>query len=133
LIAWYLEGKVKVLKNVFKSFLVVTSENYSQRISYAKTIVSEYYRYSPSDPFKIVVKEPITPDQALRLLFSLPFLDYDTDGLILVCETFPYLCGRDNNLLKYKQKEDHTVDFKIKVRICGFNLTILGCRTKWCF
>lgn len=87
----------------------------------ATRVIEKLYKYSPQDSFKIMVKKPCDKDQA-RIIMTIDKndvhypLDYPIDGLILVAETRPYLCGKDEKLFKYKKVEDHTVDFFVRTR-----------------
>jgi hypothetical protein len=98
----------------------MTDKPYSERIGEAQRLVNKCYKYAPSDPFRICVKTPCTPEQAYNYLTmetnqeNYPLV-YPIDGLILVSENAPYQCGKDDGLFKYKKLEDHTVDFQAKV------------------
>jgi hypothetical protein len=95
---------------------------YSSRLTEAQNICEKHYQYqSRSDPFRIVVKDVIKPNVAIELCYADSFtvVNYPTDGLILVSESRGYQCGKDNNLFKFKNKEDQTVDFKVTVSCTG--------------
>jgi len=89
-------------------------------MSNAVEILDRCYRHNDTDPFKIVVKNTCTKEVARALLVmkkddpEYP-LNYSIDGLILVSNDLPYVCGRDWNLFKYKKTEDHTIDFLCKI------------------
>jgi hypothetical protein len=88
-------------------------ECYTKRLETARHIIEENYKPLPNDPFRIVVKNTMSINEAIEMLYEGKHrVGQDpNDGIILVCENMPYVGGKDEFLFKYKNLEDHTVDF----------------------
>jgi hypothetical protein len=96
------------------------SKPYSERMKEAKNFVDNLYTPDDEDPFKIDCKLPCTKDQArayMSMDFNDPYfpLNYPVDGIMLVRDESPYICGLNDSILKVKKPHDHTVDFYTRV------------------
>ncbi len=54
---------------------------------------------------------------AMDMMFSqvLPTLKHGNDGLIFTCRGSPYQYGTDSHILKWKQENENSIDFKLTV------------------
>ncbi|CAG9937807.1 unnamed protein product [Clonostachys rosea f. rosea IK726] len=68
-------------------------------------------------PFILKSKE-FQVGYGLKNMFEkiLPNLRHENDGLVFTCRTTPYKYGTDPHILKWKQPEDNTVDFRLKLK-----------------
>lgn len=77
---------------------------YKDRIRFVRECLRDNYKYQPDlHPFRIVVKDLVSPDVALESLYS-QNCGFPVDGWILINVDRPYCCGKDTCLFKYKQE-----------------------------
>lgn len=82
----------------------------------------ELYKQYPEEiqylPFQLELKE-MQIGYGIEMMFRdvLPNLPHGNDGLIFTCRTSPYQFGTDQSILKWKSKEDNSIDFRMNLQI----------------
>jgi mRNA guanylyltransferase len=67
-------------------------------------------------PFQLALKKPQAP-YGTEMMFreTIPKLPHGNDGLIFTCKDTKYVCGTDQNILKWKPPMENTVDFRLRL------------------